>query len=544
MVKALEKEVEMLRERVSILEAQSVDSEAKYFRDKVTKLEAKLDHVTAEYESLIQSYLDAQRQAFGKKSERFVDSNQMPLFESETVDPKSNDVASKAAKQDVEEITYTRKKRKSRQADLDALPQREEIIVVDEADRTCLCGDEKQLVGYEEKRTLNYKPATFEVINQKREILGCKKGCEKSMVTAPLPKKILPKCKASDSLLSYIAISKVLDRQPLYHLENKIEREHHWKIPRQTMARWMIQMSERLQPLVNLMKDEILNYDIAAIDATTLQVLNEPGRPAETKSQAYCIRGGPPDKQVSLFEYNGYYRPREYTQSDYVVETLTDFKGKLSCDASPVFDEIGKLDDVTLSYCHAHARRKFEAIEKMRNKRKGKKSNPGLAHYVMKSIYQPLYQIEKKIKNAKETMHLEAITAYRQEHSKPILDAWYDWLVEHKELTLKESPIGKAIRYTLNNWIGLQTYLTDGRVEIDNNSCERDIKPFVIARKNFLFACTQAGADSLGVHFSLILTAKHHGWDPYRYYCMILKQVPFCDSLADYSKLLPWNLEK
>ena len=88
------------------------------------------------------------------------------------------------------------------------------------------------------------------------------------------------------------------------------------------------------------------------------------------------------------------------------------------------------------------------------------------------------------------------------------------------------------------------TYLSDGRVEIDNNATERDIKPFAIARKNFLFSCTQAGADALGVHFSVILTAKHHGWDPYRYYVAILNRLPFCRTMEDYRALLPWNLKK
>ena len=87
------------------------------------------------------------------------------------------------------------------------------------------------------------------------------------------------------------------------------------------------------------------------------------------------------------------------------------------------------------------------------------------------------------------------------------------------------------------------TYLDDGRLPIDNNDTERDIKPFVISRKNFLFATTQAGADALGVHFTLIISAKHHGLDPMAYYTFILKQLPLCKSFDDYQKLLPWNVQ-
>ena len=129
----------------------------------------------------------------------------------------------------------------------------------------------------------------------------------------------------------------------------------------------------------------------------------------------------------------------------------------------------------------------------------------------------------------------------RQNEAKPILDKWKIWLEEHKPLTLKESPIRKAISYALKHWDGLMVYLTDGRIPIDNNATERDIKPFVIARKNFMFSCTPQGADSLAVHFSLIITAKHHGLDPMAYYTQIFKRIPFCHSISDYEALLPWN---
>ena len=138
------------------------------------------------------------------------------------------------------------------------------------------------------------------------------------------------------------------------------------------------------------MKEEMLDYDIGYIDATTLQVLNEPGRSPESKSYAYCIRGGPPDKQVTLFEYNGDYIKGIRTQNQFVKETLLGFKGILHCDAAPTFNSVSEDAFVTLSYCHAHARRKFEAIEKLRLSGK-KKGKPGLANYVMKKIYPPPY---------------------------------------------------------------------------------------------------------------------------------------------------------
>lgn len=508
------------------------------------------NHFAEEYEILIQRFLQAQREKFGSKRERFIDSEpdeegnvQQPLFEvpnteeaaelKETlpgnIEPliyvgKSEETASTKTKSQVQN------KKRHKRLNAAGIPTREEIVPVSEEDRVCICGCRKELIRYELSHRLHYQPSVFEIVAEKREVVACSKSCgsEKSIQTAPKHLEILPKCRASESLLAYVAVSKVLDRQPLYHLEQKIKREHGWQIGRNTLARWMIQMSEKLQPLVNLMKDEILSYDVAAVDGTTLQVLNEPNRSPETKSQAYCVRGGPPGKEVTVFEYNAYL-PKEY-----LVDFFTDYKGYIHADASSVYDKMAKSPDITLSYCHAHARRKFEPIEK------AGKGKAVLATAAMR-MFQALYKIEREAKE--KNLSPEARYLLRKEKSVPILTGFKKWLDEYKDKVLPKSPIGQAIQYCLNHWEGFLTYLKDGRLEMDNNGTEREIRPFVIARKNFLFAATTAGADALGVHFTLILTAKNHGWDPMAYYTEILKKIPYCQTFSDFEKLLPWNLK-
>ena len=97
------------------------------------------------------------------------------------------------------------------------------------------------------------------------------------------------------------------------------------------------------------------------------------------------------------------------------------------------------------------------------------------------------------------------------------------------------------MKYCLNLWPGLNRFLEDGRLEFDNNLTEQQIKPLVIARKNFLFCDSVDGAKALCLHLSLIRTAKAHGLDPYHYTVQLLKSIPLCQSLEDYEKLLPWN---
>ena len=109
--------------------------------------------------------------------------------------------------------------------------------------------------------------------------------------------------------------------------------------------------------------------------------------------------------------------------------------------------------------------------------------------------------------------------------------------------TLPQSPIGKACAYALRHWPGLIRYLDDGRLEADNNATEREIKPVVIARKNFLFANSVDGVKAICVHMSLIRTAILHGFDPYHYYVAIMKAIPHCQRVEDYEALLPWNIK-
>ena len=491
-------------------------------------------------DALIAQHMLDMRARFGRKTERFVDAespqeNLFPNLESE--DPTTKDTAP----EDIENIVYTggqglpsdsKKRRGPRKPrDKSGIPIRENLIPVPEAERICsCCGKEKEVIGHESRERLNYQPAVFELVIDKREKMACRHGCEKQLVTAPLSPSMLPKCKATASLLAYSCVSKVLDRQPLYHLEKTIEQRHHWYISRQTMSRWMIMLGDALQPLVGLMKDQLESYDIAAIDATPLQVLHEPQRSSTVKSQVYCTRGGPPEKSVILYEYNA------YKQGDYVDETLHFFKGILHCDASPVFNKIGKQEGVTLSYCYAHARRKFEEIVKL-----SPKGKPSLAKEAL-ILIGDLYKVERQASNS--DLSPEARHALRQEKSRPIVSDFYDFLIRNKHLILLQSPIGKAIAYVLNHWAGLNTFLSDGRVAIDNNATERDIKPFVIARKNFLFSCTPKGADSLAVHFSLILTARLHGLDPLAYYTDIFTRIPLCKNTQDLELLLPWNWKK
>lgn len=473
------------------------------------------------YEYLMQQFKQLQRAQFGARSEKYEDPNnpQQSLFDDNQSDLEANPSTSDESNV-VDIAAYKRRKNKSSKEPI------KRIIIIPVLNKICSCGCEKKVIRYEMREYYHYVPAIFEKIEQRREVVACTSGCSGSIETAKKPDHVLPKIQASHSLLAHIIVSKFVDRQPLYHLEKQFKQRFGVDISRQQMANWLILLKPKLQPLLNLLKDEIIDDDIASMDATQLQVLREPGRPPTTKSYAYCFRGGSPSKKVVLFEYNA------ESHKPFVANWFAGFQGIIHSDADPFFNLLSSQADVDLSYCNAHARRKFEPIAKA-------VKSDGIAHHAMR-IYRQLYKIERDAKNR----NLTPVQRHqlRQDKAKPILDDFKAWLKKIDPTLLPKSPLGKAVAYALNHWDGLIRYLSDGRLEIDNNLTEQEIKMFVIIRKNFLFCTSVAGAEALCAHFSLLRTAIANGLEPYRYIKAVLDALPFCQTVEDYEALLPWNI--
>ena len=134
----------------------------------------------------------------------------------------------------------------------------------------------------------------------------------------------------------------------------------------------------------------------------------------------------------------------------------------------------------------------------------------------------------------------------RLEQEKPVLDALLSWANEMQAKTAPKSALGRAIHYLLEQWPYLTRYLEDGRLELSNNRAERSIKPFVMGRKNWLFANTPGGAQASAMIYSLIETAKENGLDPYRYLLWVLQNAPQLSETDETwaEKLLPARAPK
>ena len=174
-------------------------------------------------------------------------------------------------------------------------------------------------------------------------------------------------------------------------------------------------------------------------------------------------------------------------------------------------------------------------------KAQGKNRKSGSADQALAYIQQ-LYGLEKEARAS--GLKPDAIREMRAEHARPILDTFQQWLHKRASQTPPKGLLGKALSYALNQWDHMLVYLEDGIITPDNNMAENAIRPFVLGRKNWLFAGTPKGAEASALLYSLIETAKANSCEPYSYLRHIFDQLPRVNSLAGYEALLPWNMDR
>ena len=182
----------------------------------------------------------------------------------------------------------------------------------------------------------------------------------------------------------------------------------------------------------------------------------------------------------------------------------------------------------------------MDVVKARKKNRGGKAPAKGLADEALDYIGN-LYGIEHWAKD--QELSCDEIYQLRQKESKPILEKFKLWLESNQPLTPAKGLLGKAIHYALNNWKKLIVYIEDGRLKPDNNIPENALRPFVLGRKNWLFAGAPQGAEASAIFFSLIETAKANGHEPYAYLRYIFEKLPLAQSTEDYEALLPWNLD-
>ncbi len=404
----------------------------------------------------------------------------------------------------------------------EALPRVVVTHTLPESERICPHdGQQLAAIGVVASEQLDLIPAQIRVLRHERTQYAC--ACGQCIKTAPLPAQPIPKSMASPGLLAHIAVSKYQDALPLYRQEQILTRIG-VDLPRATLASWMIQTGILVQPLINLLRDRLLGYDLLQMDETPVQVLKESGKSAQSQSYLWVQRGGPPGLPVVLFDYDP-------SRSATVPQRLlAGFQGILQTDGYDGYNAVVQAQGLTHAGCVAHARRKFDEVLKAQ----GKHRRPGLAEEGLQQI-QKLYAVEKAVRTASP----EARHAYRQEHARPLWTALRSWLEAARPQVPPQMALGKALAYLHHEWDKLIVYLEDGRLEIDNNRAENAIRPFVIGRRNWLFSDSVRGVKASANLYSLIETAKASGLEPYAYLRRVFTELPKAQGVEALEALLP-----
>ena len=416
-------------------------------------------------------------------------------------------------------------KQRGKRAPLPAdLPRVDIVHDVPESERVCACGTPMVEAGEIVSEQLDIVPMQIRVLRHIRKRYVCPDG-DSAPITAARPAQVLPKSNASSDLLAMLMTVKYVDGLPLARFEHVCARSG-VRIPRVTTARWIINGSQALQPLHNLMRDHLLASPVIHMDETPVQVLKEPGKAASSESYMWVQTGGAPGRRVVLYDYDP-------TRSGQVpLRLLEGWKGYLMTDGFSGYNPVTQRPGVEHLICMAHARRGFVEAIKSQGKNKS-----GLASEAIEQIGQ-LYGIERTLKTASD----EQRHAQRQQLSLPVLAKLRQWLDEKRPLVPPTTALGKALTYLDNHWSKLIRYTERGNLPIDNNVCENSIRPFVNGRKAWLFSDTQAGAHASALIYSLVETCKANGREPYSWLRRVLRELPYAETVDDYEALLPWNI--
>jgi len=455
----------------------------------------------------------AKRKQFGSSSEKSEYDHQLSLFDEIEVCADE-----KAPEPQVSEVKahYRKKVTQSKEKLPEDLPV--EIIehTLPEEEQVCPeCGNSLHVIGKNVRETLKLIPAKAVIERHIQYVYGCR-DCEKNACSVPIIKAKADTPLINGSIATAEAVAQIMTQKfvmsvPLYRQEQEWNRNG-IPLSRQTMSNWLIKCTEDyLEPIYDRLHEQLLQRGVLHADETTLQVLHEEGKPPQSNSYMWLYRtGGDAIQPIILYEYQPdrkKERPKEF---------LKGFHGYLHTDGYSGYHSLPL--DITVVGCWAHARRKFdEAMKSMPAKAQADSLSARAKQYCDR-----LFEIETQFGElSAEERYLQ-----RQKLSKPLLEEFFCWVQTQARQISAKSAFGKAAGYVLGQRNYLERYLLDGRLEICNNRAERSIKPFVIGRKNFLFANTARGAKASAVMYSLIETAKENGINPYDYLVWIFKAAP------------------
>jgi transposase len=496
-----------------------VTSPAATLPDDPSLLKAMLLAERAESERLRQIIRELQRHRFGRRAESLPEEQlQFALEEVEQIE-----AAGLAQTEGSSERKARAAKRRANRGALPAhLPRIETVVDVPSPICPGCCGPLHR-IGEDVSERLDIVPAQFRVLVVRRPKYACR-SCEDVVVQAPAPARLIEGGLPTEATVAQVLVSKYADHLPLYR-QAQIYARQGVNLDRSTLADWVGRAAFLLRPVHQRLLDRLKASSKLFADETTAPVL-DPGRGRTKTGQlfAYARDDRPWDGTDPPGVAYVYAPDRKAAQP---IAHLAGFRGILQVDGYAGYKALAQRNEVSLAFCWSHVRRRFYELAQ---------SGPAPIASEALTRIAALYRIEDEIRGRPA----EERRAVRQERSRPLVDALQPWLREKLSLISQKTKLAEAIRYALSRWAGLGFFLDDGRVEIDNNTVERAIRPIALNRKNALFAGSDGGAEHWAVIASLIETCKLIEVEPQGYLADVITRIVNRHPQSRLDELLPW----
>jgi len=472
-------------------------------------LASELQFVRVERDLLKERLNKFMRKIFAAKSE-ISSQNQKDMFfvfnEAEVLGTQAQPAVQDSQDQGIDVPAHKRAKRGRKPLD-PALPRHVVRHELAESVRVCPHdGSPLKEIGVEASEQLDIIPQQVRVIRHERVKYACP-CCDGTLRLAPKPAQVIPKGLFSEGLLAWVIASKYCDGLPLYRQAALLGRFGGHDLSRSTMAASIVRVGQAVQPIINLLRDHLLDAPLSYGDETQIQVLKEPGKSAQSKSYmwAQMTQGSGPEgtgPPIRLFAYS----PSRSTAAAQILYAGMRAGSVLMSDGYAVYDQIAQAHQLVHLACWAHCRRDFnDALQALPKNSHGPDQ---LAAQFIALIGQ-LYAVESRGRSL--LLGEKELLEQRQQRSVPVLKQIEALLLANLHSVLPGSLLGKALHYLSAQWPKLILYVTHGAYPIDNNPCENSIRPFVIGRRNWLFADTVAGANASANLYSLLQTCAVNG---------------------------------
>lgn len=399
----------------------------------------------------------------------------------------------------------------------DHLRVEERVIDVDPSQ---LASCDMVCIGYVEAHTLDWRQGHFIHVHTKRAKYAPKSG-DGPVVTAPAAPQVIVRGLAEPGLLAHVIVSKYADHLPLNRLEKIFARDG-LSLTVSTMVGWIRACADLLEPLVKLLGQTVLASHLLQTDDTGVQVLDKSEEEGSKRGHLWGYLG---DGKLAYFEYTPDWK------SDATRKFLMGREGWIQADAYKGYDAIYNRPGSGAKEvgCWAHMRRYFVEA----------KDGGDARAAVPLAMIKKLYKVERKAK-LRGLKH-EARRKLRAQHSRPLLDALFKWIIEHAASEPPTSPLARGFMYALNQRTALERFLEDGRLPLDNTAAERALRGIAVGRNNWQFAGNDASGKWAAIMYSLIRTSELNGVEPWAYLRDVLTRLADGWPQKRLADLLPQN---